>query len=273
MATRRVSKKKIIQESKVSQTESPVVAQVVEEVLDEKPEAVLEEIKEDAKNIEEAVEKLEDALPAEVPLPKDKPTEAPFVGKQYGEIESESVTEPEEVKTEQEVIRGLYKPKSVQIPSEVIADSRTSVKSILVWALVVIGIALLTGGILLLAAKGMQGLPAAAKPTPTIAPQPTPTPAAMKREDVKVQVLNGGGVSGSGSKMKVFLEEKGYTVNDVKNADAFTYGITEIHVKTGKEAYIELLKGDLADAYTVSTVDAGLSADSLYDAQVIVGKK
>lgn len=272
MATRRVSKKKITPELKIPKTESPVITQVVEEVVDEKPAEVLEEIKEDAKNIEEAVEKLEVAIPAQEPEPKDEATETVIVEEPDKETVS-GVPEPQEGRKEREVISELYRPKSMGIPSEVIADSRTSVKSIMVWALVVIGIALLTGGILLLAAKGMQGTPSVAKPTPTLVPKPTPTPVAVKREDVKVQVLNGGGVAGSGSKMKAVLEEKGYTVEDVKNADAFTYAETEIHVKTGKEAYIELLKTDLADAYTVGTTDASLSADSLYDVQVIVGKK
>lgn len=237
---------------KTLSVEPPVITQVVEEVVDEKPAEVLEEIKEDAKNIEEAVEKLEDAIPVEA-LP---------------------VSEPEVETKEREVISELYKPKTMEIPSEVIADSRTSVKSILVWSLVVIGIALLTGGILLLTVKSFQGKPSVVAPTPTVAvPQETPTPVTAKREDVKVQVLNGGGVAGSGSKMKTLLEEKGYTVEDVKNADEFTYLETEVHVKADKVAYLELLKTDLAESYTVGTADASLSADSLYDVQVIVGKK
>ncbi len=239
MATRRTSKK-------IEPTEAPVITQVVEEVIDEKPEEVIAEIKEEAQKIEEAAEKLEDVIPVETV----------------------------EVTPERAVVSELYKPKSPLITPEYVVDSGSSMKPLFVWSLVVIGIALLTGGILLVAAKGFQGLPIAAKPTPTPTLAPTPTSAPIaNRADMKVQVLNGGGVAGSGSKMKAFLEEKGYTVADVKNADAFSYETTQILVKSGKDAYLALLKKDLGEKYTLGTAAAALAADSTFDAQVIVGKK
>lgn len=233
MATRRIKKDK-------EPIEAPVVTQVVEEVVDEKPAEVVAEIKEEAQKIEEAAEKLEDTLPVETTA----------------------------------VVSELYKPKSPLITPEYVVESGSSMKPLLVWSMVVIGIALLTGGILLVAAKGFQGLPFAAKPTPTPTMAPTPTPAgAVNRADIKIGVLNGGGVAGSGSKMKSFLEEKGYTVSDVKNADEFTFEETEVHVKSGKDAYADLLKKDLGEKYTIGTTTAVLAADSAFDAQVIVGKK
>ncbi|MBI3576663.1 LytR C-terminal domain-containing protein [Candidatus Gottesmanbacteria bacterium] len=240
MATRRVAKKK------AAEPEAPVVTQVVEEVSDEKPAEVVEKIKEEAQKIEEAAEKLEDVLPEETPPPTP----------------------------ERAVVSELYKPESASIAPEIVAESSSSVRPLLVWSLVVIGIALLTGGTLLVAVKGFQGVSFMAKPTPTPAPTPTPTPAStVNRADIKVQVLNGGGVAGSGAKMKAFLEEKGYTVADVKNADAFSYETTQILVKAGKEAYLALLKKDLEEKYTIGTAAATLAPDSPSDAQVTVGKK
>ncbi len=239
MATRRTSKK-------TEPAEPPVVTQVVEEVADEKPEEVIAEIKEEAQKIEEAAEKLEEVLPEEALPP------------------------------ERAVVNELYKEKSPLITPEYIVDSGSSMKPLFVWSLVVIGIALLTGGILLVVVKGFQGLPMAGKPTPTPTVAPTPIPTSVpvvNRSDMKIQVLNGGGVAGSGSKMKAFLEEKGYTVSEVKNADEFTFEETEIHVKAGKEANADLLKKDLGENYTIGASTADLSADSTFDAQVIVGKK
>lgn len=236
MATRRTSKK-------TESAEPPVVTQVVEEVTDEKPAEVVAEIKEEAQKIEDAAEKLEEVL-------------------------------PEDAST---VVSELYKPKSPLISPEYVVESGSSMKPLLIWSLVVIGIALLTGGILLVVVKGFQGLPiVAAKPTPTPMPTvtPTPTPApSVNRADITVQILNGGGVAGSGSKMKAFLEEKGYTVSEVKNAEEFTFEETEVHVKADKSSYADLLKKDLVDTYTLGTSTAVLPADSPFDAQVIVGKK
>jgi hypothetical protein len=237
MATRRTSKK-------TEPTDVPVVTQVVEEVTDEKPEEVIAEIKEEAQKIEEAAGKLEEIVPEEAPPP------------------------------ERAVVSELYKEKSPLITPEYVVESGSSMKPLLIWSLVVIGIALLSGGILLVAVKSFQGLRFTAKPTPTPTSVPTPTPApAANRADIKVQVLNGGGVAGSGSKMKAFLEEKGYTVSDVKNADEFTFEETEVHVKSGNDAYADLLKKDLGEKYTIGTAAATLAADSTFDAQVIVGKK
>ncbi len=241
MATRRTSKK-------TDPADAPVITQVVEEVTDEKPEEVIAEIKEEAQKIEEAADKLEDVMPG----PEETPP------------------------PERAVVSELYQQKPPLISPEYVVDSGSSMKPLFVWSLVVIGIALLTGGILLVVVKGFQGLPIAAKPTPTPTVAPTPIPTSVpvvNRSDMKIQVLNGGGVAGSGSKMKAFLEEKGYTVSEVKNADEFTFEETEVHVKADKVSYADLLKKDLGENYTVGTSTADLSLDSTFDAQVIVGKK
>lgn len=186
---------------------------------------------------------------------------------------------PQEETKEHEVVSELYKPNPADVPPEIIEESGSSIKPLLIWSLVVIGIALLTGGTLLVAMKGIQGVSLFAQPTPTPppagGPTPTPTPkqVVVKREEVTLQVLNGGGVAGSGAKMKGFLEEKGYTVTDVKNAEEFSFEETVIKVKPGKEAYVTLLQKDIEESYTVGSTSPDLPEDSPYDAQVIVGKK
>lgn len=278
MANWRMSKKKVTSDPIASKKEASVVTQVVEEVPEDKPIKVLEEIQEDAKNIEMAAEKLEDVIRTSEQAGREGTP--PVTAEEEVSSEAEPMT-PESLNVTKEltaVVSELYKPQPADIPTEVIADSRSSVKSIFVWSLVVIGIALLTGGTLLVAVKGMQGAPLVAKPSPPPAGEPTPAPPstpipAVSRSNMKVQVLNGGGVAGSGAKMKALLEEKGYTVTDVKNADEFTFEETEVHVKSGKDAYADLLKKDLAEKYTIGSSTAVLAADSAYEAQVIVGKK
>jgi hypothetical protein len=112
------------------------------------------------------------------------------------------------------------------------------------------------------------------KPTPIPTSAPTPTSAPVpNRGEIKIQVLNGGGLPGAASKMKNFLVEKGYQVTDVGNTDEYTYDQTEVEVKTGMENLAEQIKADLSGDYTVGKTGTALSADAAYDASVIVGKE
>ncbi len=228
----------------------------VVEVIEEGPsaQAALEVIKKDAEEIEQTAQALEE--------------------KTAGSDTSEETSKEEPQGKRKEVVEELFTTPSSSIGPEISEHKGSSLTPLLLWALLVIAVALLTGGGMLLALRGGVSLPILlAKPTPTPTSAPTPTPAAVQRSDIKVQVLNGGGTPGSAGKAKTFLEEKGYTVADVGNTDEYTYKETEIHVKAGKEAYLELLKADLADEYTVGTADAKLAADSSSDAQVIIGKE
>lgn len=238
--------------------EKPVKTQFVTEVVEDVPEEALATIKKKAEEIEEVVEEVQEEQ-KEVVEPDD------------GE------TGPAEVKKEEEkeILEEIFTQKS---PPAVFPDitehKRIGAAPVFLWAVIIIGVALLTGGTLLVVASGLPKLPALfAKPTPTPAPTPTPTPAAAARSDIKVQVLNGGGAPGSAGKAKTFLEEKGYTVADVGNTDEYTYKKTEIHVKAGKDSYLAFFKEDLSEDYTIGSTSADLSADSSYDAQVIVGKE
>lgn len=246
--------------------EKPVKPQFVTEVVEEElpvnegvdkvSEEALETIKEDAKEIEEVVTDIQE---------KQEP------------VEETKPPEEEKKAEEKDVLAEIFtKEPPPTVYPEIAEHKRNGTSSVFLWAVIIIGVALLTGGTLLVVASGIPKLPALfAKPTPTPtpAPTPTPTPASVSRADIKIQVLNGGGTPGSAGKAKTFLEEKGYSVADTGNTDEYTYKETEIHVKAGKEAYLTLLKEDLAEDYTIGTASADLPADSSYDAQVIVGKE
>lgn len=94
-----------------------------------------------------------------------------------------------------------------------------------------------------------QDLFSALKPTPTAiptpsTPSPTPTPT-VKREDLKIQVLNGSGTSGKATEVRDLLLEKGYSDIVRGNAENFDYTVTELQVKKSKKDAVNLIKEDL----------------------------
>ncbi len=274
------------------------VTQVVEELpvnegVDVSAEA-LETIKKNAEEIEEVVEEIQEEQHEEAvarTVKNDEPgdgetilTEEKAVG---GADEVPAQSKAEKKEEEKEVLSELFAPRGsdehgsvtegpAEVYPEITGDRRIGAAPVFLWAVIIIGVALLTGGTLLVLASGapkIGSLFAKPTPTPTTTPSPTPTPAVASRGDISVQVLNGGGTPGSAGKAKILLEGKGYTVANTGNTEEYSYKKTEIHVKPGKEAYLDLLQKDLTDTYVVSTADAKLAADSTYDAQVIVGKE
>lgn len=150
-------------------------------------------------------------------------------------------------------------------------------KVILVGLIVLAGLGLIGGGIWVYK-KGLSKvkMPAISlsspEPTPTEVPTPTPIPE-LKREDLKVQVLNGGGVVGAAGKAKELLEGLGYPEIETGNADSYDYEETEISIKENKKVYLDLLIEDLSEEYTLASESSTLDEDNDFDAVVIVGKE
>lgn len=231
------------------------VVEVIEETFDVPEETTAETIKE--------------APPVEEMMPEPMPTP-----------EMESVETPmEEPEKRKEMVEELYtQRREPEMMPEISMHRDSSSKPLIVWAIVTIVVAILTGSVLFAISKKSVQLPSfMVKPTPTSTPLPTPTPtstpAPVDRETLKIQVLNGGGVTGAASKMKKTLEDKGYTVSGTGNTDEYTYETTEIHTKPEAAGAIDLISADLKDSYTVGTTAADLPESSSYDVQVIVGKK
>lgn len=133
-----------------------------------------------------------------------------------------------------------------------------------------------------------------AKVTPTKAPKVSPTPgkttptpgkgtptptgassvdkaSGLDRADLKVAIQNGSGVAGAATKASSLLKKLGYDVVSSGNADNFDYEGTTIQVKTTKKAYLDILKKDLAEEYTIDTATSNYTGDEA-DAVVIIGK-
>lgn len=249
-----------------SEASEPPVRQVVEVVEEDVavPEAI-ETIKKDAAEIEEVVETIEEEVkeqqqevtPKEAYVDVQPQNDQNAVDEQKGSVES------------------LFANATSPVTPEITVVG-TKDKSIGVWVGAMLGIALAIGVSLIVLVRGTSTLSfmkAKPTPTPTVAPTPTPVPVVtVNRKDVKVSVLNGGGTAGAGSKMKAFLEEKGYVVTSVSNAKEYTYTDTEIHVKSGKEDAASTLKEDLKSDYTLSSTIGTVADSAAYDAQVIVGK-
>lgn len=252
-------------ESVTVEASEPPVRQVVEVVEEESavPEAI-ETIKKDAEEIAEAVSDIEEEVKEEQ------------MGSVKKDIPRMPVMEEEVVEAPRSGgVESLFVKSEPGINPEITVVGKRGT-SLGVWVGAMLGVALAIGVSLVLLVRGPSTLPfMAAKPTPTPVPtvEPTPSPVALNKADIKVSVLNGGGTPGAGSKMKTFLEGKGYTVVSVSNAKEYTYTDTEVLVKSGKEDYAKLLTDDLKADYVLGTSSASVEADAAYDAQVIVGKE
>lgn len=117
-------------------------------------------------------------------------------------------------------------------------------------------------------------------PAPTKASTPSPKPtinavdkaSGLDRGKLTIEVLNGSGVAGAGSKAANELKDLGYKISSTGNADNYDYENTAIQVKESKTSYLSLLKKDLSQTYTIGTSSSSLSASFSADAVVIVGK-
>lgn len=111
------------------------------------------------------------------------------------------------------------------------------------------------------------------KPTPTItptqAPSPTPTPN-FKKEDLKIQVLNGSGTAGKASELKEILNKKGYQEIITGNADNYDYEITEIQTKKSISQATAMIKEDLKD-YLTKFTETALDEEDAADVVIIFG--
>jgi|GEM_PF-1873377 len=103
------------------------------------------------------------------------------------------------------------------------------------------------------------------------ASSPKSSSSASVASTLKIQVLNGSGVSSAASTMKKALTDQGYTVASTGNAKSFTYEQTTIFYKTGKDAEATEMKG-LLTSYDVILKNADATVGS-YDIIVVVGKK
>lgn len=120
----------------------------------------------------------------------------------------------------------------------------------------------------------LPNLIAKAKPTPTPTPAPLPTAIPtpeIKKDAIKVKILNGSGTVGKAGDVKTVLKEKGYNDIVTGNAETFDFDITQIAVKKGQEHLGSLVQKELAD-YAKSAKVTVLGEKENADIVVTVGK-
>lgn len=115
---------------------------------------------------------------------------------------------------------------------------------------------------------------AKAKPTPlpTTPPSPTPSPTPeIKKETVKVKILNGSGTPGKAGEVKTIMKELKYNDIVTDNAETFDYEVTEVAVKKGNEHLGALVKSELLE-YVKEVKVTTLAEKENADIVVTVGK-
>lgn len=119
-----------------------------------------------------------------------------------------------------------------------------------------------------------------ASPTPEAVSSPisdtSPTPKAEEEVDKsqpQVRVLNGSGIAGVASSVKDFLENLGWTVSSIGNADEFEFENSVIKFKEGFEKFENVLVSDLEDKYSVEVSSEELDATDSADIEITVGTK
>lgn len=254
-----------VEEAPVVEKEAPV-RQVVEVVEEESvvPEAI-ETIKKDAEEIAEAVEEIEEKVQEEHTDPE------------VHESVSTPVYHEESIDPAKAGVESLFVKSEPGINPEITVVGKKSTP-LGVWVGAMLGVALAIGVSLILLVRGPAtfSFMAPVKPTPTPMPTtvPTPSAAALNKTDITIRIVNGGGTPGAGSKMKTFLEGKGYIVASVGNAEEYTYTETVITAKADKTAYVTHLTDDLKSDYSLGTsTGSAIEADAAYDVLVTVGKE
>ena len=105
---------------------------------------------------------------------------------------------------------------------------------------------------------------------PTPSPLPT-TGAVSSAKKLNIQVLNGSGAPGIAAEAETFLKGLGYEVIVIGNADNNDYEGVTINIKSSRSSFLDDIKSDLSDKYTVNDETGNLSSSSEFDVTIIIG--
>ena len=108
--------------------------------------------------------------------------------------------------------------------------------------------------------------------TPESTPSPIPTTGTVtSAKKLNIQVLNGSGVTGAAAEAETFLKGLGYEVIVIGNADNNDYKAVTINIKSSRSSFLDDIKSDLSDKYTVNDETGNLSSSSEFDVTIIIG--
>lgn len=212
-------------------------------------------------------------------MPKDKVEEPKkkMVVVEEVSVEQETPKEESTVEVETKVVDKKVEPVAVNIEAQDEEEEKTSYLWIIIPTALLIGA--LVGG-LITYFSGLSKLNADATPSPVasalpeVSPEPTIAPESnIKREEIKLQVLNGSGVSGLAGKAKIYLEGLGYVSVQTGNAANSNFTETVVAVKDSKKEFTESVVADLSKNYKVAEKTEVLPASSKYDFVITLGSK
>lgn len=93
----------------------------------------------------------------------------------------------------------------------------------------------------------------------------------LNKEDLSIMVENGADIAGVAGRTKTRLEEAGYTIYDIGNADETGNEETILKFKKDNVKYAEMLKEDMKDVYLDLVVKEDLEESAEYDVLIVVG--
>ncbi|MFH1186943.1 MAG: LytR C-terminal domain-containing protein [Candidatus Levyibacteriota bacterium] len=99
-------------------------------------------------------------------------------------------------------------------------------------------------------------------PTSTNSPTPIPTKTEIDKSKYSIKILNGSGIAGEAGRARKYLEDEGYEVSSVGNADEFDHKESILETEENiDEDFLSELKTFIAKKYALEdTVEA--SADT-----------
>lgn len=105
-------------------------------------------------------------------------------------------------------------------------------------------------------------------------PSPTPTPSPMisDRSQYEVTVLNGTTTSGAAKELSDKLQELGYQIDKIGNADSFDVPQTLVRVSPDNMALANTLVKDISDTYEAS-ISADLASTATNSAEIVIGAR
>jgi len=106
--------------------------------------------------------------------------------------------------------------------------------------------------------------------TQSSAPAAT-TSSEITKSTVSIKLLNGNGINRSAATVKKELENAGFTISKVTNADSFQYTNSTIYYKTGQERAADLVKAALV-SHSAATTELSDAKAGSYDIVIIIGK-
>lgn len=119
------------------------------------------------------------------------------------------------------------------------------------------------------AEKSEKTTPQDQNSTPT--PSPTQAPKELNRSEWTLEVLNGSGATGLAKKIADQLQDLGYPVVKIANADRDDYQQSQILVENSRLDDVDLVVADLKDIIKIASFGGELK-DSTASARIIIGQ-